>query len=45
MKREYYSSSIEKFKSEDIDSVLGKLLINDEFKKQLICKKMHGGKK
>ena len=32
MKREYYSSSIEKFKSEDIDSVLGKLLINDEFK-------------
>lgn len=44
MKREYYSSSIEKFKSEDIDSVLGKLLINDEFKTTDL-QKMHGGKK
>lgn len=31
MKRGYYSSSISKFKNESIESVLGQLLINDEF--------------
>ena len=31
MKREYYSSSIERFKSEETDYILGQLLINDEF--------------
>ena len=31
MNREYYSASISEFLSENVDSVLGKLLINDEF--------------
>lgn len=31
MKREYYSSSIERFKREETDYVLSQLLINDEF--------------
>lgn len=31
MKRGYYSSSISKFMNESIESVLGQLLINDEF--------------
>lgn len=31
MTREYYSSTIEGFKKEDADSVLGQLLINDKF--------------
>lgn len=31
MKRGYYSSSISKFKSESVESILGQLLINDEF--------------
>lgn len=31
MKRGYYSSSISKFKIESVESILGQLLINDEF--------------
>lgn len=31
MKRGYYSSSISNFMNESIESVLGQLLINDEF--------------
>ena len=31
MNREYYSASISAFLSENVDSVLGKLLIHDEF--------------
>lgn len=31
MKREYYSASIEEFKKEEIEAILGQLLINDEF--------------
>ncbi len=31
MKRAYYSSSIEKFKKEETESILGQLLIHDEF--------------